>query len=225
MDDPTNILPLRTEKSWFHVVPSSSTNQQSPVLLLQPSEVGDSEVLVIDTRLAQDCRQISSAADNELFGADGNFDYGPSDTIDYTNIYQVFGDEAAALLTRYSLVCHSGPAVSVERGCFGADIKYSTRTPPSLNFSSIIVSQLLFVSISGSYSHPEEEPSKSQYATDPSPQPEINVNYFSVEGPQCPDCLVLFLPALHPFNGIIDSQLKIYDTFNVRLCRSKSVLI
>ncbi|PBK65087.1 hypothetical protein ARMSODRAFT_443324 [Armillaria solidipes] len=78
-------------------------------------------------------------------GADGNFDYGPSDAIAYPNIYQVLGDEAAALLTRCSLVCHSGPAASVERGCFGADIKYSTRTPPSLNFSSIVVPSVSLV--------------------------------------------------------------------------------
>ncbi|KAK0227319.1 hypothetical protein EDD85DRAFT_794595 [Armillaria nabsnona] len=120
MDGPTDILPLRTE---------NSTNQQSPALL-QPSEVSDSEVLVIDTRFVQDCRQKYPAADNvnELFGAEGNFDYGSSDTIAYPNIYQVFCDEEATLLTRCSLVCLSGPVASVERGCFGPDIKYSTRT-------------------------------------------------------------------------------------------------
>ncbi|PBK65073.1 hypothetical protein ARMSODRAFT_961379 [Armillaria solidipes] len=43
-------------------------------------------------------------------GADGNFDYGPSDAIAYPNIYQAFGDETAASVIFKNPVCHPGPA-------------------------------------------------------------------------------------------------------------------
>ncbi|SJL12661.1 uncharacterized protein ARMOST_16092 [Armillaria ostoyae] len=108
--------------SWIFDNLRTGSPFQSPALL-QLSEVRDSDVLVIDTRFdLKTVGKIRQQQNMNSLGADGNFDYGSSDAIAYPNIYQAFGDETAASVSKIqSVILGQQPG---ESNCFGADIQY-----------------------------------------------------------------------------------------------------
>ncbi|KAK0443286.1 hypothetical protein EV421DRAFT_1682197, partial [Armillaria borealis] len=130
--------------------------------LLQLSEVRDSDVLVIDTRF--DLKTVGKSLQQQTmnsFGADGNFDYGASDAITYPNIHQAFCDETAACVILKNplssiVVSERGSGCLVYAICSNVfSVLIRQLLPPNRGTVHILVRQTV--------------------------QPEINVNYFSVD--------------------------------------------
>lgn len=125
-------------------------------------------------------------------GAGGNFDdggRGPSDAIAYPNIYQVFGDEAAASVSKIQSNLSSW-ASSQASSALSADALeqiYSIQADLIINHNAPIV-ELFFdtgypaaLGIDEWQLLPFSRGTVQISTTDPFTQPAINVNYFSVD--------------------------------------------
>ncbi|KAK0217272.1 glucose oxidase [Armillaria fumosa] len=168
---------------------------QSPALL-QLSGVGDSDVLgplgiqtYIDLKTVG--KNLQEQTMNSL-GADGNFDYGgrgPSDAIAYPNIYQVFGDGAAASISKIQSNLSSW-ASSQANSALSADALeqiYNIQADLIINQNAPIV-ELFFDSgypaalgIDQWQLLPFSRGTVQISTTDPFTHPAVNVNYFSVD--------------------------------------------
>ncbi|KAK0200105.1 glucose oxidase [Desarmillaria ectypa] len=168
---------------------------QSPALL-QLSGVGDSDVLGplgIDTHI--DLKTVGKNLQEQTMnslGADGKFDNGgrgPSDAIAYPNIYQVFGNEAAASVSKIqsSLSSWASSQASSALSADALEQIYRIQADLIINQNAPIV-ELFFDSgfpaalgIDQWQLLPFSRGTVQISSTDPFTQPTIKVNYFSVD--------------------------------------------